>query len=99
MRYQTTKNTWACELDHDIVKSATWGSSEYGWNKWIARDRYMSVRLLHLFKEITAKGLHESTCQKPILPNEEESSWIEAKLQELEAAGIPTRPEGKQSEE
>src|SRR5262249_52333039 len=31
----------ACELDYDLTQSATWGSSERGWNRWINRNIYM----------------------------------------------------------
>lgn len=90
---------WNCELDHDILKSATWGSSEHGWDQWISRDLYMSVRLLHLLKKIKAKGLQEATCQKTTTPDKDESEWIREKLQILEAAGIPFHADGTLSDE
>jgi hypothetical protein len=59
----------------------------------------MSVRLLHLLKKIKAKGFHETTCQKPVTPNKEESAWIAAKLPVLEASGIPFHASGTLSDE
>jgi hypothetical protein len=90
---------WSCELDHDLTKSATWGSSEDGWNKWVGRDLFLSVRLLHLLKKIKAKGFYEATCQKPNAPDKDESKWIKEKLQVLEASGIPFHADGTLSDE
>ncbi len=89
---------WTADSDYDVLKSSTWGSSERGWDQWISRDLYLSVRLLHLLKKIKAKGFHEATCQKPISPDTDESAWINEKLQVLEMAGIPFHAEGALSE-
>jgi len=93
------KDGWSCELEHEIVKSATWGSSEKGWDQWISRDLYMSVRLLNLLKKIKAKGFHEATCQKTTSPDKDESAWIKEKLQVLEGAGIPLHADGMLSDD
>ena len=90
---------WTAESEHDVLKSSTWGSSERGWDQWISRDLYLSVRLLHLLKRIKAKGFHEATCRKPVSPSKDESAWINNKLQVLEAAGIPFHAEGTLSDE
>lgn len=80
---------------HDVLKSSTWGSSERGWDQWIARNFFLSVRLLHLFKKIKAKGFHFATCQ----PDKVESAWIKEKLQLLEVAGIPFHADGMLSDD
>jgi hypothetical protein len=90
---------WTGESEYDVLKSATWGSSELGWNRWISRDFYISVRLLHLLKKLKAKGFHEATCQKPVSPDKEESAWIQEKLISLEANGIPMHAEGTLSDD
>lgn len=99
LRAYPRKDGWSCELDYDIQKSATWGSSERGWDLWISRDLYMSVRLLNLLKKIKAKGFHEATCQKTTTPDKDESTWIKEKLQILEAAGIQFHADGTLSDE
>jgi hypothetical protein len=90
---------WDNDSDHDLLKSATWGSSESGWDKWISRDLFMSVRLFRLLKEIKAKGLDEATCGTPVQPTREEAEWIEEKLPILKADGIPFHAVGTLSEE
>jgi hypothetical protein len=90
---------WTGQSDYDILKSSTWASSEKGWDQWISRALYLSVRLLHLFKTIKAKGFYEATCQKPIAPDKEESAWIKEKLQFLEASGIPLHADGTLSDD
>ena len=90
---------WTADSDYDVLKSSTWGSSERGWDQWISRDLYLSVRLLHLLKKIKAKGFNEATCQKPISPDKDESAWISEKLQVLETAGIAFHADGTLSEE
>jgi hypothetical protein len=85
---------WTAETDVHVLKSSTWGSSENGWDEWISRSLFLSIRLVHLLRRIEAKGFHESTCQKPLAPNAEESAWIAATLAELAAAGIPLRAQG-----
>lgn len=99
LRSYPRKDGWSCELDQDILKSATWGSSERGWDIWVLRDLYMSVRLFNLLKKIKAKGLDEATCQKTTTPDKDESAWIKEKLQLLEAVGIPFHAEGTLSDE
>lgn len=98
-RDQPRGEGWTADSDHEVLKSSTWGSSERGWDKWICRDLYMSVRLLHLLKKIKAKGFHEATCQKPVTPNKEEAAWIEEKLQLLETSGIALHAAGTLSDE
>lgn len=93
------KDGWSCELDHDILKSATWGSSEDGWDKWISRRLYLSVRLLNLLKKIKASGFHEATCQKTTLPDQDETKWIEDKIELLKRANIPLHADGTMSDE
>jgi hypothetical protein len=97
-RGQLSGEGWAAEGEYDVLKSSTWGSSERGWNLWISRDLYVSVRLLHLLKKIKAKGFYEATCQKPVSPNKEESAWINEKVQFLVSAGIALHAEGTLSE-
>lgn len=52
---------WPHELEGpaDIIKSKNWHSSdESDWRKsWIARDVYLSLRLISLLKKIAAKGI------------------------------------------
>jgi len=86
-------------MDYDIVKSATWGSSECGWDVWISRKLYMSVRLLTLLKKIKARGFYEATCKKTTSPDRDECAWIKEKLRILEQAGIPLHAEGTLSNE
>lgn len=90
---------WTADSDHQVLKSANWCSSELGWDQWISRDLFMSVRLLHLLKKVKAKGFHEATCQKPVKPDIEEASWITEKLQFLQANGNPLNATGTLSEE
>lgn len=97
--HQSRGEGWTADSDYDVLKSSTWGSSERGWDQWISRDLFLSVRLLHLLKKIKAKGFHEATCQKPASPDKEESAWITDKLHALEAAGIPPHAEGALSDE
>lgn len=99
LREHPREDGWSCDLDHDLLKSATWGSSERGWDQWLSRDLYMSVRLLHLLKKIKAKGFHEATTQKTTTPNKEESAWVKDQLRVLEEAGIPFHADGTLSEE
>lgn len=99
LRTYPRNDGWSCELDQEIVKSATWGSSERGWDKRIFRQLFMSVRLHNLLKKIKAKGLDEQTCQKTTTPDKDESAWIKEKLQILEAAGIAFHADGTLSDE
>ena len=98
-RDQPRVQGWTSDSDYDVLKSATWGSSEKGWDQWISRDLFMSVRLLHLFKKIKAKGFCEASCEKPVAPDKADSAWITEKLQTIEKDGIPLHPEGTLSEE
>lgn len=90
---------WSNESRHEIFKSANWGSSEYGWGKWMSRDLFLSVRLLHLLKKVKAKGFYEATCGKPLTPDKNEESWITDQLQLLKKEGIPFHAEGTLPEE
>jgi hypothetical protein len=77
-----------------LLKSSTWGSSERGWDQWISRDLFMSVRLFNLMKKIKARGLDEATCGKLTLPDKDESVWINEKLQLIKDNRIPLNAEG-----
>jgi len=98
-RGQPLGSGWTGESEYDVLKSSTWGSSERGWNLWISRDLFMSVRLLDLLKKIKAKGFCEATCGKPTLPDNDESIWIREKLNALETNGIPLHAAGTLSDE
>ncbi|MCE9554010.1 MAG: SMI1/KNR4 family protein [Planctomycetes bacterium] len=97
-RNQPQAKGWTQDADYEVLKSATWGSSEKGWNQWISRDLFMSVRLLHLLKKIKAKGFYEATCQEPTPPDKQESAWVREKFQELASAGIPLHADGTLSD-
>jgi len=97
-RNQPLGDGWTSDSDFEVLKSSTWGSSEEGWDRWIDRDLYTSMRLLHLFKKIKAKGFDEATCQEPVAPDNEESAWIKEKLQLLEVNGIPLHAVGTLSD-
>jgi hypothetical protein len=98
-QWQPLAKGWTGESEHDVLKSSTWGSSEKGWNQWISRDLFISVRLLHLLKKIKAKGFHEATCGTPTPPDKDESAWIKEKLRVVEASGIPLHADGTLSDE
>jgi hypothetical protein len=87
------------ESEFDVLKSSTWGSSERGWNLWISRDLFMSVRMLHLLKKVKATGLVEATCGKPASPNDEESAWIRQQIEKLKQLGITANAAGTLSDE
>lgn len=89
---------WNRESEKHIVQGSTWGSSELGWDQWIDRDLYMSVRLFLLLKKIKAAGLNEATCQKLTSANKEEAAWIKEKLRFLEEQHIPLLPPGAVSD-
>ena len=76
------------DSEFEIVKSSTWGSCTSGWEKWISRDAFMSVRMLYLLNKIKAKGINQITCQKLVSPNRDESAWIKEKLAVLQSNGI-----------
>lgn len=82
------------ESNHEILKSSTWGSSERGWDQWVFRYLFMSLRLLHLLKKIKARGFYEATCDKPTALDNAESAWIKGKLEDLQASGIPLHADG-----
>jgi hypothetical protein len=98
-RGQPNVEGWTSDSDYEVLKSATWGSSERGWDQWISRDLFLSVRLLHLLKKIKAKGFYEATCEKPETPDKEETAWIAEQLRAFEKNGIPLNPEGSLSDE
>jgi hypothetical protein len=98
-RGQPVGTGWTSESEYEVLKSSTWGSSEKGWDQWICRDLFMSVRLLHLLKKIKAKGFYEATCGKTTSPDSGESAWIREKLQVLEKNGIPLHAVGTLSDE
>ncbi len=77
---QYAKWLWNFSSKYDVLKASTWGSSEEGWDKWMQRDTYMSVRLYHLLKKSGAKGLYEQTCDKETTPDNQESDWIREKI-------------------
>jgi hypothetical protein len=85
---------WNYDSDHEAVKSSTWGSSEMGWDEWISRDLFMSVRLFSLLKQIKARGLDECTCSKATSPNADERKWIKAQLDLLKQRGVPLHAPG-----
>ena len=85
---------WNYDSDREALKSSTWGSSEMGWDKRISRDLFMSVRLFSLLKQIGAKGLDESTCDKITPPNKDEMKWIKAQLNLLADRGIQLHAPG-----
>jgi hypothetical protein len=98
-RGQPLAEGWTSESEYEVLKSSTWGSSEKGWDRWIFRDCFMSVRLLHLLKTIKAKGFSETTLGKPTAPDEDESAWIKDKLWAFQANGIPLHSEGTFADE
>jgi hypothetical protein len=85
---------WNHQSEYDLLKSSTWGSSEKGWDQWISRHRFMSIRLFQLLKKIKARGLDESTCAKPVSPDREEADWIREKLVFLNQHRIPLHATG-----
>jgi hypothetical protein len=95
-REQPLGEGWTDESDFDVVKSATWGSSERGWDLWMCRDFYLSVRLLHLLKKIKAKGFYGTI---PASPSKLEAAWIKEKIAFLEANGVPLHAAGTLSED
>src|SRR5262249_54732635 len=96
---QVSQWLWDEESKYHLLKSSTWASSEKGWDQWISRDLFMSVRLVHLMKKIKAKGLDVVTYVKPKLPDKDDSAWIEDKLQLLQAKRVPLHAEGTLPEE
>jgi hypothetical protein len=92
-RDQPKVEGWTSDSEFEVLKSATWGSSEKGWDQWMSRDLFMSIRLLHLLKKIKAKGFYEATCGKPATPDKDEAAWIAEQLRAIEKSGIPLHPE------
>jgi SMI1 / KNR4 family (SUKH-1) len=90
---------WGGESDYDVFKSATWGSSELGWDQWITRSFFLSVRLLHLLKQIKAKGFYQALFDKSLAPNEDEAAWVREKLRIFKAGGVPLHPDGTLSDD
>ena len=68
--------------DHDIIKSSNWHSiSEKDWKEtWIARDVYLSLRLVSLLKKISAKGIYKQTGSKFNGLTKVEKTWVEESL-------------------
>ena len=85
---------WNKDSRYEAVKSSTWGSSELGWDKWISRHLYMSVRLFALLTEIKAKGLDEATCGKTTSSDREEKRWLQEQLDLLAERTIPLHAPG-----
>lgn len=85
---------WDHESNHDVLKASTWGSSEAGWDQWISRDLFISVRLVSLLKNIKARGLDEATCDKLTSPNEDETRWIKTQLDLITSHDIPIHAPG-----
>lgn len=89
---------WTGDSEFDVLKSSTWGSCTEGWDKWIQRDLFMSVRLLSLLKAIKAKGFYEATCGKPATPDKDESAWVREQIGRIKSHGIPLHPSGTLSD-
>lgn len=89
---------WTGESEFDVLKSSTWGSCTEGWNKWISRNLFISVRLLDLLKRVKAKGFYEATCGKPTAPDKDESAWVEERLERIKSHGIRLHPAGTLSQ-
>jgi hypothetical protein len=87
------------DWDYDVLKSATWASSERGWDQWVSRDLFLSVRLFQLLRKIQAKGFYELGGEEPTPPDKEESEWIKEKLHVMQANGISCHAEGTLSSE
>lgn len=83
----------------DVLKSSTWASSEYGWDQWLDRKLFFSVRLLQLFNKLKVKGFYEATCAKPTAPDDAEQAWIDERLQTLGKAGVAQQPSGTISDD
>jgi hypothetical protein len=90
---------WVGDSEYDVLKSATWGSSERGWDQWVHRTFFLSVRLLHLLKQIKAKGFYPALFEKSLAPNKDDSAWVREKLQILEAGGVPLHADGTLSDD
>ena len=87
---------------HDLFKSATWASSEAGWERWLDRAAFMSGRLFGLLERLGIKGLDEATCTPAGRAQERQRThraWIDEQLAQVIAARIPTQPPGKVSAE
>ncbi len=93
------RDGWIGESEFEVFKSSTWASDERGWDKWIDRELFISVRLLHLFRKIKAKGFYQASCGKTYAPNKAESDWIAVKLRAIEASGIQLHADGTLSDE
>ena len=85
---------WNYDSEHHILKSSTWGSSENGWDQWISRNLYLSVRLFSLLGKAGVKGLDEATCGTKTKPDAEDSKWIKTQLGRLEQHGIALHATG-----
>ena len=49
---------WDYQSEYDTLKSETWGSADTGWDKWVTRDLFLSVRLFRLLREIKTRRLN-----------------------------------------
>jgi hypothetical protein len=80
---------WVQDLvsDYDIVKSTNWHSiSESDWKEtWIAKDVYLSLRLVSLLKKISAKGIYKQMGSKFNGLAKIEKTWIEESLTKIGA--------------
>lgn len=85
---------WNRHSEYELLKASTWGSSGDGWNLWMCRDVFMSVRLFYLLQKLKVKGLYETTCGKRTTANAEELAWICQQLKRIEQASISLHPAG-----
>lgn len=98
-RQQPLADGWSNESPHEILKSSTWGSSERGWNRWIVRDLYFSIRLFTLLRKLKAKGLVASVTGNSAKPTSLDNAWVKDQLTAIEAAGIPQHADGTLSDD
>ncbi|HEX8912420.1 MAG TPA: SMI1/KNR4 family protein [Humisphaera sp.] len=84
------------DLPHDLFKSATWASSELGWDRWMDRNVFMSERMFGLLERLGVKGLVETlgTAATRKRRQTEFAGWIDEQVALLERAGVATRPAG-----
>ena len=90
---------WDYQSEYDTLKSATWGSSEAGWDKWLTRDLFLSVRLFRLLREIKARGLNEVTCGGQTFPDAADAAWVREGVEVLRSDGIALHAAGILSDE
>jgi len=96
-------DTWNLRIEapHDMFKSATWASSESGWDRWIDRELFMSARLFGLLERLDVKGLDEAfgTAADRKAQQKEHKGWIDEQVAILERAGVAILPQGRLSRE